>query len=749
MSVLRRSMFRGGGYAHRGTGITTGLVPVRGYANGGNVLRGDTAFTQKEREAEIVTPSTIENDRIENAQNSMTKYFNNMKIQIMLDNMPEPESGLRKTYNEYLDMIQGIKGKREPVSNFELLAPSALTFFGGLMSGKSFQGGIGGALDIAGQSLQSATPQLESALASKRALKESRMDAEDATKMKALDMAYDDLAAERTAANKQTYTQNKYEVRMKNSEDGSTTVATEFFNKNDPSGTYYTIDGNVVSADEFDIIGNLGTASDSGPKQNFTYQDYKVTLQDGTSVVLTKVEDKTNVNPPNWIDANGEDFDSKRIKSIEGTLGAAKDAAEPKTATPKTDTYYAPNPKWTEGMPAEEKYLQIASRQDENLNVSFKDPTTGNYITEDAWYKKYGTTPVSDAPFDWKPSIEAEIDTTGDTTDITAQKKVFKDRFKELYGDSGFELTEADLDFLIAAFPPGSDFIKSLPTGQRNELDGELFKIFKNKDKVNSADLAESKSSTHTDGTVKDAVDSYYNLDNRDPNYGPLKAEYVKRYNQIPPMSAADIKSVSEAIQNLKDLSVIFNNVDEAIPLLGKPAAFIAETFGVNLGLVEFMTAKKGLEATAIEQLVSGVPSNFDAQRIIATLPSEGISPATNKIRIKRLRGIFSDLILNKIKYNVQLGKRVPAEMVILARELGNVKEVDRILRGGVDEERVAYLDNISAGIEGFTKEGYIEKFGDPFSRSISLIDKTDESLNEPLNEEEKKKLEEFKKKYS
>ena len=196
-------------------------------------------------------------------------------------------------------------------------------------------------------------------------------------------------------------------------------------------------------------------------------------------------------------------------------------------------------------------------------------------------------------------------------------------------------------------------------------------------------------------------------------------------------------------------MSVIFNNVDEAIPLLGKPAAFIAETFGVNLGLVEFMTAKKGLEATAIEQLVSGVPSNFDAQRIIATLPSEGISPATNKIRIKRLRGIFSDLILNKIKYNVQLGKRVPAEMVILARELGNVKEVDRILRGGVDEERVAYLDNISAGIEGFTKEGYIEKFGDPFSRSISLIDKTDESLNEPLNEEEKKKLEEFKKKYS
>ena len=51
-------------------------------------------------------------------------------------------------------------------------------------------------------------------------------------------------------------------------------------------------------------------------------------------------------------------------------------------------------------------------------------------------------------------------------------------------------------------------------------------------------------------------------------------------------------------------------------------------------------------------------------------------------------------------------------------------------------------------GVEGFTKQGYIDQFGDSFSRSISLLDKTDESLNEPLSPEEKKKLEEYKKKY-
>jgi hypothetical protein len=810
MVVLNRKLFnRGGPVSSRGVGITSGLVPVRGYANGGNVLRGDTAFAQKEQEARLATPSTPENDRLENAQNSMTTYFNNMKIQNALNDMAKdpPESGLQKSYSEYLDMIQGIKGEREPVSNLELLTPSALTFFGGLMSGKSLQGGVGGALDILGQSTTAATPQLESALASKRAIKESRMDAEDASKMKALDMAYDDLAAERTASSKQTYSQNKYEVRMKNSENGSTAVATEYFNKNDPQGTYYTIDGEVVSADQFDIIGNLGTgddskdafttkkfevkmkdgstkvateffnkndpkgtyytidgeevpqdqfdivgnlgtASDSGPKQNFTYDDYKVTLNDGSTMTLTKVIDKTGTNPPKWIDATGADFDSSKLKSVDGKLGVSKDGSEPKTRTPTSDTYYAPNPKWNEGDDITKKYLQIAAKIDENNNIMLKDPETNQYITEESFTEKFGVSAVSDQPLDWKASIEAGIDTAGDTTEITNQKKVFSDRFEKLYGGE-FELTEADLDYLLAAFPPGSDFIKSLQTGQVNELDQELFGIFKNKNKINESNLTESKSANHADGTAKDAVDLYYNLDNRAPDYQTRKAFYVQKYNAIPMMSEKDITSVTEAIQNLKDLSTIFENVDEVIPLIGGAAAKISELFGVNLDLVEFVTAKKGLEATAIEQLVSGVPSNFDAQRIINTLPNESLSAATNKIRIKRLKGIFSDLILNKIKYNVQLGKRVPADMVILARELGNVKEVDIILRGGVDQERVTYLDNISAGVEGFTKEGYIEKFGDSFSRSISLLDKTDESLNEPLNEEEKKKLEEYKKKYN
>jgi hypothetical protein len=134
MTVLNRKLFnRGGSVSSRGVGITSGLVPVRGYANGGSVLRGDTAFVQKEREASLAKPDLPETDRLENAQNSMTKYFNNMKIQNALNDMASnpPESGLQKSYSEYLDMIQGIKGEREPISNLELLTPSALTFLAG------------------------------------------------------------------------------------------------------------------------------------------------------------------------------------------------------------------------------------------------------------------------------------------------------------------------------------------------------------------------------------------------------------------------------------------------------------------------------------------------------------------------------------------------------------------------------------------------------------------------------------------
>ena len=79
MSILNRNMFNRGGFAHRGTGITSGLAPIKGYKKGG-------------------------------------------------------------------------------VSKREAYTPAWMSLFGGMMSGKSLQGGFGGAMDILGQSMQQSAP---------------------------------------------------------------------------------------------------------------------------------------------------------------------------------------------------------------------------------------------------------------------------------------------------------------------------------------------------------------------------------------------------------------------------------------------------------------------------------------------------------------------------------------------------------------------------------------------------------------
>jgi len=79
MGILNRNMFNRGGFAHRGTGITSGLTPIKGYKTGG-------------------------------------------------------------------------------VSKREAYTPAWQSLFGGMMSGKSLQGGWGGAFDIMGQTLQQSAP---------------------------------------------------------------------------------------------------------------------------------------------------------------------------------------------------------------------------------------------------------------------------------------------------------------------------------------------------------------------------------------------------------------------------------------------------------------------------------------------------------------------------------------------------------------------------------------------------------------
>jgi len=135
MSVFRRNMFRGGGYAHRGTGITSGLVPR--YSHGG----------------------------------------------------PVSEHTTKEKFEDYMTMFRDmdIAQERKPFSRLAAASPALLNLSGALLSGKSYQGGVGGALDILGQGLTASAPGFAKAVEARREYEAT--DPEASLKNMALQMA--------------------------------------------------------------------------------------------------------------------------------------------------------------------------------------------------------------------------------------------------------------------------------------------------------------------------------------------------------------------------------------------------------------------------------------------------------------------------------------------------------------------------------------------------------------------------------
>ena len=143
MSVLNRKLFnRGGRVSSRGVGITSGLVPVQRFSNGGEASRFDELFQEKRETLESIVPP------------------------------------------------------REDFNRFQAATPALLNFFSNLMSGRSLQGGLGGALDITGQALQQSTPLFNQALAEARQDKANRRAEDLQIGLQAFSAAESALAAE-------------------------------------------------------------------------------------------------------------------------------------------------------------------------------------------------------------------------------------------------------------------------------------------------------------------------------------------------------------------------------------------------------------------------------------------------------------------------------------------------------------------------------------------------------------------------
>ena len=175
MSVLNRKMF-GRGYAmggpvksSRGVGITSGLVPR--YSHGGPV-------------SEHIT----------------------------------------QDYETYFNLLKGVQGDRPEFDRRAANTPALLALSSALMSGKSLQGGLGGALDIAGQALGAATPLFAEAIAARKAY--DAADPEADLRTKALEMAIKNQPEEESEkwTGKEAFKANVNVAPVEEGGEGSTVV---------------------------------------------------------------------------------------------------------------------------------------------------------------------------------------------------------------------------------------------------------------------------------------------------------------------------------------------------------------------------------------------------------------------------------------------------------------------------------------------------------------------------------------------
>jgi hypothetical protein len=184
MAVLNRKMFSRGGFAHRGTGITTGLAtPKRGYVDGPGSYQGVGESSLPTGTAGLLE---LDSNTVNTGPEPAGKILS----------APFKARDFSDIFAEKQGILENLRPPTQEFSKFDAAAPALMTFFGNLMSGKSFQSGFSGAFDIAGNALTQATPQFSQALAARRAAEAADRKEKFALDLQAFESAETAQAAE-------------------------------------------------------------------------------------------------------------------------------------------------------------------------------------------------------------------------------------------------------------------------------------------------------------------------------------------------------------------------------------------------------------------------------------------------------------------------------------------------------------------------------------------------------------------------
>ena len=605
------------------------------------------------------------------------------------------DSELQQLIDERKKVYQSILPAPTEVSRLSAASPALLALGSALLSGRSLQGGIPGALEILGQGVGASAPLFGEALRTRRAAEQANIQRQFDIDLAAVKSAEDILATRAAAA-----------AKAKPGDIKSVFYLNPNFDENSP-------------------------VSDQNPR-------YIQSVRQMGSDNQLRIKDAT----PN--SATFGEF------VLEDQFSGYTTSDPRKLVTPSSGDVWIKNPAYdpnAEGAKESDMFLLTKFKKDKFNNVRILDnrdgsKTKGDYILENNFGEYSFTEP--------KSMIEAEGEKL-DKANLYGLVQTEFDKMNKIMNKKTRKLSDKELAAIImrAGDDPGEWEKFSTQFGSSFFELGEILQDYQTPDPALSIEFTGTDDAGNTEEVVttgtetevgyRDHIDERYDLNKSDPNYDIKRQAAIKNYNQLETFPPNVVESVISAFDGFKDLKLMADNYDVGIPYGGWLVG-ITSKLNLNPRATEFLTGKNGTLVTSTSALIKGIPSDFDVQNLLNTLPSEGEGDAVNFARVKRLERVYSDIIKNYLSFYGGINYRIPPQVEVLAREMIGNEAVDEALSTEYTAKKLQDLRSMS-------REEYIKEYGDVFESSINILNLPDsEFVGAELTDSEKKLLEEFEK---
>ena len=605
------------------------------------------------------------------------------------------DSELQQLIDERKKVYQNILPAPTEVSRLSAASPALLALGSALLSGRSLQGGIPGALEILGQGVGASAPLFGEALRTRRAAEQANIQRQFDIDLAAVKSAEDILATRAAAA-----------AKAKPGDIKSVFYLNPNFDENSP-------------------------VSDQNPR-------YIQSVRQMGSDNQLRIKDAT----PN--SATFGEF------VLEDQFSGYTTSDPRKLVTPSSGDVWIKNPAYdpnAEGAKESDMFLLTKFKKDKFNNVRILDnrdgsKTKGDYVLENNFGEYSFTEP--------KSMIEAEGEKL-DKANLYGLVQTEFDKMNKIMNKKTRKLSDKELAAIImrAGDDPGEWEKFSTQFGSSFFELGEILQDYQTPDPALSIEFTGTDDAGNTEEVVttgtetevgyRDHIDERYDLNKSDPNYDIKRQAAIKNYNQLETFPPNVVESVISAFDGFKDLKLMADNYDVGIPYGGWLVG-ITSKLNLNPRATEFLTGKNGTLVTSTSALIKGIPSDFDVQNLLNTLPSEGEGDAVNFARVKRLERVYSDIIKNYLSFYGGINYRIPPQVEVLAREMIGNEAVDEALSTEYTAKKLQDLRSMS-------REEYIKEYGDVFESSINILNLPDsEFVGAELTDSEKRLLEEFEK---